>query len=95
MTWAQVQSPKFFMLSFYEHKHLQVLEPIFLDQPTAVAPHCTVLAVKDKRRFHLPRLHLPHVRVRGPKLRLPHVKVGADGAKTVLKAGECAGMACH
>lgn len=42
---------------------------------------------KDKRRFRLPRLpHLPRVRVRGPKLRLPHVKVGADEAKTVLKA---------
>lgn len=84
------------ILYFYEHKHLQVLEAIFLHQPTAVAPHCTVLAVKDKRRFRLPRLpHLPRVRVRGPKLRLPHVKVGADEAKTVLKAGECAGMACH
>jgi hypothetical protein len=88
--------PKIFMLCFYEHKHLQVLEAIFLHQPTAVAPHCTVLAAKDKRRFRLPRLpHLPRVRVRGPKLRLPHVKVGADEAKTVLKAGECAGMACH
>lgn len=40
--------------------------------------------VKDKRGFRLPRLRLP----RGPRVRLPHLKVnvGADEAKTALKA---------
>jgi len=39
---------------------------------------------KDKRGFRLPRLRLP----RGPRVRLPHLKVnvGADEAKTALKA---------
>lgn len=42
------------------------------------------LGVKDKRGFRLPRLRLP----RGPRVRLPHLKVnvGADEAKTALKA---------
>ncbi len=40
--------------------------------------------VKEKRGFRLPRLRLP----RGPRVRLPHMKVnvGADEAKTALKA---------